>query len=622
LKITNKLSLARRRVGQATLCPIILATFIACSTVAWTLPAEAADYHAIAVTQADRTITLTGHDLTIDEVMAIARDGAKVSLSATARRRTADAYGLLLEAAAEDVPVYWFNRGAGQQREVSIFSGDPMAPENKTKLAERELAAFSRGEAEAYGPEIADEEMVRAMMAVRANTMSYEAASPPLTQMLLDLLNDRITPVVGSRGTLGEGDLAQLGQIGAAMVGTGEVYYNGARMPAAEALQRAGLKPLQPFGADDAALFSSDAYGVAQAALLLADGRDALDWTDLIYAMDLDGMNSSVTPLSTPVQTNRPYPWLNWDAARVMNLIRGGYLLQADPARIIQDPESMRASSQRQGSAWEAWGALNRDVLIAMNSSDHNPATRPNVSPQDSWELSTPQMMKFYVRGGQASHGQHGFIFSDANWDPYPVANDIEAFTIALANMDVAVMLRIERFSNPFFTVVKATDVLTREQVFAAGGGGGYLPVDLWQEIQGLEIPVPPEGQAIVATVEDLQGQTRLKAARARLAVDDTFNLLAIDIRTAALWMDLRHIQTPTRDFGSGPTAAFNAYRKVQPFLEQPTPGPAGRPNGARGYEFLKATPARSFFPSNFPAALAKPLPPEAIPVAQSPSPY
>jgi histidine ammonia-lyase len=581
---------------------VVAATALACILGCWITQADAdAAYHFSDSSDAATTIVLNGHDLTIEQVIDIARHGAKVALTPQARQRSADAYGLLLEAATEGIPVYWFNRGAGQQREVNIFTGDPLSPQNKAIIADRQLKTFSRGEVEGYGPELESEDIVRAMMAVRANTMTYEAASPPLTQMLLDLLNNHITPVVESRGTLGEGDLAQMGEIGAAMVGLGDAYYKGERMAASAALQRAGLKPLQPFGADDAALISTDAYAVAQSVLLLADAREALDWADMIYAMDLNGMNSSVTPLSLPVQSNHPYPWLNWDAARVKNLIRGSYLFQDDPHRIIQDPESLRASSQRQGSAWQAWAALLADIQIAINASDHNPAVRPNVSPEDSWELSTPQMMKFYVKGGPESHGEHGYIFSNASWDPYPLANDLEAFTIAIANMDVAVMLRIERFTNPFFTVLRATDLVTPEQAFHAGGG--YLPVDLWQEIEGLEVPVPPEGQAIVATVEDLQGQTRLKAARARQAVEDTFHLLSIDLRTGAFWMDLRHLQNPTRVFGDGPTAAWQAFRKIQPFTGLPAASASRTPP----YDFLKATPARTFFPPNFPAALAMP---------------
>ena len=567
-------------------------------------------YTPIQPTLAGETVTLTGHDLTIDQIVAVARGGAKVELSAQARQRSADAYGLLLEAATEGMPVYWFNRGAGDQREVNIFTGDPESAQNRPKIEAIQLERFRRGAVDGYGPEIADEEVVRAIMAVRANTMSYEAASPPLTRMLQDLLNRRITPVVRSRGTLGEGDLALLSDIGAAMVGDGEVYYQGARMPAAQALKAAGLAPLKPFGADDAALTSTNAYAVAQAALLVADAQSALDWADLIYAMDLDGMNSSITPLSTPVQTNRPYPWLNWDAARVMSLIRGGYLFQDDPHRIIQDPESLRASSQRQGSAWQAWSQLRTDVLIAANASDHNPAVRPGLSPKDSWELSTPQLMKFYVKGGPQSHGQHGYILSDANWDPYPLANDLEAFTIALSNMDVAVMLRIERFSNPFFTVLKPTDLMPAAEVYRhAGGFSGYLPVDLWQEIQGLAVPVPPEGQAIVATVEDLQGQTRLKAARGRAAVDDTFHLLAQDLITAGFWMDLRRLQDPARSFGAGPTAALGALRQAVPWDEAPSAGSRPAAAGSRAYLFMKTTPARTFFPADVPEPKAPVVP-------------
>jgi histidine ammonia-lyase len=68
--------------------------------------------------------------------------------------------------------------------------------------------------------------------------------------------------------------------------------------------------------------------------------------------------------------------------------------------------------------------------------------------------------MRYYVKGCRESNGKHGFILSNTNWDPYPLGNDVEAFTIALANMAVAVMLRQERFSNPFFTVVSAREVL------------------------------------------------------------------------------------------------------------------------------------------------------------------
>ena len=549
-------------------------------------------YTPITPSMADRTVTLTGHDLTIEQIVAVARYGAKVALSPGARQRESDNYGLLLEAAAEGVPVYWFNRGAGDQREVVMFEGDATSAANKPKLEHVQLESFRRGALWGYGPEVAAEEIVRAMMVVRANAMTFNAPSPQLAQMLLDLLNQRITPVVQSRGTLGEGDLAQLSNIAAAMVGAGEVYYRGVRLPAAKALAQAGLKPIQPFAADDNALTSSDAYATGQAALVVNDARRALEWADLVYAMDLDAMNSSITPLSLVVQNDRPGPWLNWDAARVLDMLKGSYLFDADSTRIIQDPESLRASSIRQASAWEEWSALNDAVLFQANSSDHNPAVHVGTSPGDSWELATAQLMRFYVKGGPLSHGQHGYILSNANWDPYPMANKLEGFVIALANMDVAVMLRIDRFSNPFFTVVKLSEALPNGPQWT----GGYYPVALQQEIQSLTNQVAPFGAAIVSTVEDLQAQTLIKVQHARRAVDTTFDLLAQDLLTASVWMDARRAQKPQRNFGPAPTALWVSFRKVVPLPDATATAIPAESDDARAVAFLRTTDPAAFY--------------------------
>jgi histidine ammonia-lyase len=590
-------SAARQRLVIAAALATAFFIGVGCAQAAPAAPPTPPDYHPINPTLSNKTIVLTGHDLTIEQIVQVARYGAKVSLSPEARQRSADAHGLLLEAAAEGISVYWFNRAAGSGREKFIFTGDPMSPVNKALIEERQLSIFRRGALAGLGPEIGEEEIVRAMMVLRANAMSFEAASPQLTQRLLDLINDRITPVVQSRSTVGEGDLGPFTNIGATMVGAGTAYYQGVRMPALEALQQAGLAPLTPFGADDSELESSNAYATAQAALLLHDAREALSWADLIYAIDLNGMNSSVSPLAQPVQTNRPFKWLNWDAGRVLEMLRGSYLFELDDKRIIQDPESLRASSIRQGSAWQAWAQLRDDVIIQMNSSDHNPAIKVGASPTDSWELSTPQLAQFYVKGGPHSHGQHGFIFSNANWDPYPMANDLEAFTIALANMDVAVGQRMLRFTNTFFTVIAPAAAPAGEPGrFGITQGSEVISGALMQEIQGLINPVPPEGNALVKNVEDLQTQTRLKVVRARQAVADTIDLLAEDLLTGTTWLDLRKDQGPTRSFGAAPTAVWTAFRKVMPLKEETA---RDRPIHEIAASFIQDNPAVTFFGAN-----------------------
>lgn len=575
--------------------PLAYLLIYALSLPGVSVAAAAPAYREIAPTLADHTVTLTGKDLTLDQVVDVARHGAKVALSDEARQRSADAHALLLEAANEGVSVYWFNRGSGSGRERFIFTGDPLSAANRAFLEKRQLEIFRRGALAGMGPEINDEEIVRAMMVVRANTMTFEAASPQLTQRLLDLLNERITPAVQSRGTVGEGDLGPFTNIAATMVGAGSAYYRGERMPAGQALERAGLKPLQPFGADDSALESTNAYATGQVALLLFDAREALSWADLIYAIDLNGMNSSLSPLAAPVQANRPFKWLNWDAARVLRLLRGSYLFEADEKRIIQDPESLRASSIRQASAWQAWGQLRDVAVLQMNSSDHNPAVRVGASPTDSWELATPALKQFYVKGSARNHFQHGFIFSNANWDPYPLANEIEAFSIALANMDTVVAQRMLRFTNKFFTVIGSTDETPGEPGrFHVTEGSEIDATALMQEIQGFMMPVPPEGNALIQTVEDLQGQTRLKVSRARAIVNDTLELLAEDLLSGTFWLDVRKQQQAGREFGTAPTAVWSAFRAVLP-LNGTGPATASMPIHEIAAQFLREHPAHTF---------------------------
>jgi histidine ammonia-lyase len=575
---------------------------------------EAIEYKPISPTMEAKVITLTGHDLTIEQVIEVARYGAKVQLSPEAKQRSLDAYGLLLEAQVEGVVMYGFNRNYGSGRAIVSLDGDPLSPENKGKLEKLQLERFRAAPRGGYGPEVAEEEIVRAMMVVRANNMTYEFASPQLTRMLQDLINNRVTPVVQSRGTPGEADLSQLTDIGGTMVGVGEAYFKGVRMPAAQALQRAGLKPIQPFGGDDYALDSTNAYATGLAALLVADARQALEWADLIYAMNLDGMNSSVTPLSWPVQVNRPQRWLNWEAARVLNMLKGGYLFEDDPKRILQDPESLRASAVRQGSAWLAWGNLRDAVLFQMNSSDHNPAVLVGLSPKDSWELATPQFMRYYVKGGKYSSGKHGYIVSNANWDPYPLANEIEAFTVALVNMDAVVEQRIQRFASPFITGVGPADVLTPAQLRLAPNedGNGAGPDTLFHEIAGLANPVIPAGDSGDQGIGDIQSESRLKVTRAREAVDQTMHLLGVDLLTATFWMDLRKKQDSSRTFGQAPTAAWAAFRKLVPFQQDPQTRPE-QPMELVATTFLRDNPAALFCPTS----AAPPEGEEQIPAGQ-----
>jgi histidine ammonia-lyase len=159
-------------------------------------------------------------------------------------------------------------------------------------------------------------------------------------------------------------------------------------------------------------------------------------------------------------------------------------------------------------------------------------------------------------------------------------------------------MLRIDRFSSTFFTVVKAAAILPA----AAGHFTSYLPVALEQEIQSLTNPVAPFGSAIVGTVEDLQGQTLIKVQHARQAVDTTMDMLGLDLLEASLWMDVRKAQTASRSFGPAPTAAWSAFRKEVP-LRSGFDGSAGESETMAAAAFIRKTDPGRFYSTALPVA-------------------
>jgi histidine ammonia-lyase len=566
--------------------------------------ALAQDYNPIAPTQSDRTVTLTGKRLTIEEVVAVARHGAKVRLSNAAKQRSLDAYNLLLDGAAQGLAIYWFNRAPGSGRENVIFRGDPLTPENTQILLNRQMSRFRAFPRSGVGPEVMDEEIVRAMMVVRANTLTYEAASPEELEMLPAMLNARIAPVVQSRGSPGEGDLPQMQNVGGAMVGAGHAYLAGEKLSAREALARAGIEPLQP--AVYSSLVSTNAYSTGQAALLAHEARGMMNWSDLAFAMSMLGLNSSVTPLADPPQRLRPFPFHNWLSRRLLSLVRGSYLFDYETprtdagedapeerglGRIIQDPLSYRDYNHRNGSLWQAYTQLKRDVLIQINSSDHNPAVVPGSRPSDSWELTTPWLMRYYVQPSDRSRG--GFILSNSNFVHLPLNNDIQSLTIALAEAMAGTAQRPLRLTDTFFTVVAAGDVVSPDILSnAPPTGSSYSISDLFAEIQQLANPVPAQGNALVRQVEDVEGFGRQKVARARLAVDNALRLVAEELLSASYWMEVRRIQRPSRSFGVAPTAALQALRTVIPWQDTNRPE---LPAAELVHAFMLGTPAAAF---------------------------
>jgi histidine ammonia-lyase len=161
--------------------------------------------------------------------------------------------------------------------------------------------------------------------------------------------------------------------------------------------------------------------------------------------------------------------------------------------------------------------------------------------------------------------------------------------------MDAAIAQRLNRFTSTFFTGIGQKEYDPGEPGrFGSSQGSGLDASSMLQEIQGLAVPVAPEGNALIQTVEDLQSQTRLKVGRARLAVDDTLELLAEDLLSGCYWLDMRKEQNGGRSFGPVTTAVWQAFRTKLRFAEGPEDDL--RPIHELAATFIRSNPVRDFY--------------------------
>src|SRR5918996_120319 len=600
-----------RRLG----CALLVAGFVL--VLPATANAQQDGFTPINPTKAHKTITLTGEDMSIQDVVDIARHGAKVRISRDHANYMNRAYNLIIEAARQEIPVYRFNRGAGAARETVIFSGDPYEPANLQNLQTRRVNAANGGRWRAdrnpYMPYVESEEIVRAMMAVRANNIKYVANGPATAQKIADLLNKRITPLTQGDGFYhGEGDLPQAGNVEAGIFGFGEVFYNGQRMPATAALTQAGIEPggVDPNDPENdmglfRGIYSTNAYTLGQAALLVHDAKKVLDWHDLIFSVSMNGLNSSVTPLSAvPQRIERPLPYANWQAERLLDILDGSYLfdlefqvvngqVQGIP-RLLQDPLSYRTYPQRNGAAWRAWEELRKTTTIEINSSDHNPSTAPGTRPWDSPELREPWFMRHYVKPtprntpfeGWRSEG--GFTLSNSNFNKTELSGNVEQFTIALTDTVHTIALRTLRIGQPFFSVITPADVLSPAVLARAASEyeGPQVLGDLVDELQVLTMPIPVEMDPERVHPDETFTFGSEKVAKARLALDVSLRLIAQEALSATFWADVREAQRPARSFGDVPECAWGAFREVIPWQAEPGTRPSNP--GEIAYEFLR----------------------------------
>ncbi len=477
----------------------------------------------------DKPLYLTGKDLSISDVARVARGDVRVEITPERCARIEQTRKVVLELAQDNnMPrIYGFNTGLGMNKDWSISQED--------------MEAFNRGviysHSAAIGPETTEEE-TRAVMLVRLNSFLSDATGvqPDLIYRYRDMLNLRLHPVLPRRGSIGESDLVVMAHIGQAIMGEGLVIYQGKRMPAREALEKAGLKPIVLECKGALAVVNTNALGSGLGALLLQDAADFIDSCELVFALAMEGYGANTSPLDPAAYAARPVPGPTKTAERVRRFLEGSFLWRPGITTTFQDPLSYRSGCHVLGAVRDCLGYARQHLQIQINSSDDNPCVIAD-------ELR---------------------IISCSNFDPTSLALGLEMLGLSLSHVSKNLCYQLIRLDTPYFSRLNRFLSPDGTSVMAyTTNQKTYTSLDTENRL--LSNPVTADFISVSGDVEDHATNLPLIADKTARMLDNLYYMLGHLAFHAAQAIDLRK-EAP---LGAYTGKAYAAIREVIPFLDR-----------------------------------------------------
>ncbi len=463
-------------------------------------------------------VILTGADLTVADVEAVARRGAAAALDVHARERMQEARDVIEALVAEGAVVYGVTTGFGDLASTFI------EPDQAGRLQENLLMSHAAGVGRPFPREV-----VRAMLLLRANTLAlgHSGCRPLLVDRLLELLAAGIHPIVPEQGSVGaSGDLAPLAHLALPLIGRGEVEIGGRVVPAASALREAGLEPLTLESKEGLALLNGTQMMSAIGALLLADADRLARTASVAAAMSLEALLGTDVAYAAAYQLARPHPGQIEVAAELRHLLRDSGLQRAHhgSAHKVQDPYSLRCVPQVHGAIRDALDHLRRVLDIELNSATDNPLVFPGGGVADEETMAT---------GG-------GRVISGGNFHGEPIALALDFAKIALAELGsiserrtaLLVDARLNGGLPPFLAT--APGIESGMMIYQ------YTAAALVSEHKVLAHPASVDSIPTSANQEDHVSMGSISARHAREVLTGVERILAIELVVAAQALDLR----------------------------------------------------------------------------------
>jgi histidine ammonia-lyase len=474
--------------------------------------------------------------LTLDDLVEVARGEVRVELAAEARVRVQASRRVVDDAVRQGRVVYGVTTGFGTLKDRTI-------PPDDTRALQLNLL---RSHCAGVGP-ASPREVVRAMLLLRAHSLAMGASGvrPELIEMLVAMLERRVTPVVPIQGSVGaSGDLAPLAHLASVLVGEGEAWLGDQRMPAGLALRGAGLQPLTLEAKEGLALINGTQFSTAWAALACADAERVWEAAMGAAALSTEVLLGSFQPAREDVQALRPYRGAQEAGRRLREYSRGSTLVEShkDCGR-VQDAYSLRCVPPVMGASWDAILHVEQQLEIELNSVNDNPLVFPDTNE----------------------------VISAGLFHAQPVALAADYLKIAVAEIASLSERRIDRLLDG--RVSGLPEALAGQPGLESGYMiAQYTAAALVSENKTLAHPASVDSIPTGAGIEDHVSMAPIAARYARHIVDHAARVVALELMCGCRALEFRR---PLKA-GEGTEMLYGAVRRVVPAPEgdRPLQGP------------------------------------------------
>jgi histidine ammonia-lyase len=455
-------------------------------------------------------IELNGDSLTLEEVIAAAKNEEPVRIAVSASQRMQVSRDRVDAAILGTKPVYALNTGVGLLANIRL---------DETEIEAMQINLI-RSHCCGVGSPLSVP-VVRGMMLIRANVLAkgFSGIRPVVAERICDLLNRRITPVVPSRGSVGaSGDLAPLAHMALALIGEGNVDFNGEVQSAAECLKGVGLKPLALLGKEGISLLNGTQAMLSIGCLRVKEMEDLFYAAQAIAALTIEALRGTAAAFDPRLHAARPHPGQVLSAEHLSRLLKGSSIprTHGEGSR-VQDAYCLRCIPQVHGAVWDALAQARRVFEVELNSATDNPLVFDDA------------------------------ILSGGNFHGAPLALALDFIAIALCQLAGISERRTERLLNPSLNEGLPAFLATTPGIESGLMMAQVTSAALVAELRVLASPASTGSIPTSGNQEDFVSMGMTAALKLEQAATLATSVLAIELLAATRALDIRgDTSTPT----------------------------------------------------------------------------